>query len=351
MSNVLLLDNHLHYFEDPFSLISVLGFEERAGASLFKFKRFNIKPSEIILLDYKNTILNEPMRSNTINIANEVCSTVRTISVNLDSDEPFSNLSFKFNVAVDISGMSRHLIFEILYYLDILNARYFIIYTEAESYHPEKKLYDSLYPSYKNGEIFFLDLLNNMEDESIIYSKNYKILIPKHFSGRPETSRPPVLISFLAFKRSRLMAILNSFEFSRRIFIRSKPVREDLSWRYDLQTVINFDILDSRSSDIHNLSTLDPVLTFIELEKIISIVHPGTNVSVYDIFNIYFSPLGSKMQTVGSYYFWKKFNDITLVFSQPNQYYPDKFSKGFRDSFLFDPILFPYFFQSQEYIA
>jgi hypothetical protein len=50
--------------------------------------------------------------------------------------------------------------------------------------------------------------------------------------------------------------------------------------------------------------------------------------------NIYLAPLGSKMQTVGAFLFWRRHPEISIVFSQPKRYFRNKFSRNSRDTFV-----------------
>jgi len=313
-------------------IILAAGFETRSKALIERLiKESDMRLRNAIVLDYENKDLNEPTRS-------KIISAVRS---NFESYEviPLSDLEVIAKEigddkgdalkVVDISGMSRVLIFELLHRMLKVQATFNIGYTEAEDYYPDQQFYERLKEKKLENADFFFDTLDEIvERKEIIYSYNCKIVQPTDFRGTLEPGLPSVLIGFLAFKRSRIQAILSSYEFSVRVFILNKPVRPGLSWRTDLMHIINADVLRRRPSKIITLETLNPFASFRLLNREI-VENPDCKKA-----NIYLAPLGSKMQTIGSYFFWRKHPDISVIFSQPSEYFADSFSAGWKDTFI-----------------
>ena len=307
------------------------GFEDRARtAAVFLGKRSSLVPASAVVLDYEDLETNGPNRDKVIGVLKNSFSIVDVIK--LPEIEKALSLceerSMKGDIIlVDISGMSRILIFKVLNYLISSNIPFQIVYTEAETYYPNKSFYKKLRLAYEKGETKLLDEYQKLEQSEVIYSYDCEVDLPSEFRGRPEPGRPSVLIAFLTFKRSRLQTILRAFEFSNRILIVGEPVREDLRWRKELLALINYDLIKKRPTETKTLFTLDPFLISKNLEEYLEDQTLRKS-------NIYLAPLGSKMQTVGAFLFWRRHPEISIVFSQPKRYFRDKFSRNSRDTFV-----------------
>lgn len=161
-----------------------------------------------------------------------------------------------------------------------------------------------------------------------MYSSNCEIQEVPELPGRIFPNRPVMLLAFFAFKRSRLSCILNQYETNARILIQSTPVREDLKWREKALEIINFDLIDGNRNNIKKLPTLDWEQTYSFLTELYS-----KNNNAYR-FNMLLAPLGSKMQTVGAWYFAIKNPDVKVITSTPRKHFPDKYSIGYTDTHL-----------------
>ena len=314
-------------------LVLAAGFETRAKALMERLKdKPGLRFSAALVLDYADKALNEPTRSDVLRMIGHHFESFEVIATSeVDSIPDFMRRhKTEYTLPlIDISGMSRVLIFMVLHRISMTDVPFNIAYTEAEGYFPDKTFYNRVRNARLRNKDTLFDILDEIvEKKEIVYSYNCEITQPPEFWGMPEPGRPPVLIGFLAFKRSRIQSILSSYEFSVRIFILSRPVRQDLRWREELMEIINMDILKRRPSTVLNLATLNPFQTYGLLDKQI-IENPDCQKS-----NIYLAPLGSKMQTVGSFLLWKKYPDISVIFSQPNEYFKESFSEGWRDTFV-----------------
>jgi hypothetical protein len=313
------------------TLLLSAGFEDRArAAALFFGKGRKLVPSYAIVLDYEDLETNEPNRSAVMKTVRRSFSTVEVIR--LSKIEKAVSLCDERRmkgdvILVDISAMSRTLIFKVLNSLVSSNIPFQVVYTEAEKYYPNQGFYKKLKSVYEKEETKLLTEYQKLEQSEVIYSYDCEVDLPHEFQGRPEPGRPSVLIAFLTFKRSRLQTILRAFEFSNRILIVGEPVREDLRWRKELLELINYDLIKKRLTDIKTLFTLDPFSISRKLEEYLEDQTLRKS-------NIYLAPLGSKMQTVGAFLFWRRHPEISIVFSQPKRYFRDKFSRNSRDTFV-----------------
>lgn len=313
--------------EAAICLITIAGFEDRVRQSLVALRNWYGRPiDKAIVLDFDSTELNEPNRTLLIKAAKESSLITETANyTEFISSFKSSAKKNRFEFFFDISGATREQIFKILNALVANGDDFNIIYTEAESYYPKEELYHELIKKPINS-ISILD--DKIENEDIIYSKHCSIISPEGFTGTIEHGRMPLLIGFLTFKRSRLRCILDEIEFPVKILIVGKPNRDDLQWRKEILMRINYDNITQATEPIVELDTLCPVTTFSKLVDI------AFNNDRYFKYNIYLAPLGSKMQTVGAFFFWNYFKSTAIVFSRPQNYFPGTFSEGARGTFI-----------------
>jgi hypothetical protein len=142
-----------------------------------------------------------------------------------------------------------------------------------------------------------------------------------------------MLVSFLTFKRSRLAAILREYESNVRVLIEGVPIREDLQWRQRLMEIINFDIIEDNRQAICKIETLDWRATY----RMLSDLYNKENARYR--FNMLLAPLGSKMQTLGAWAFSVINPEVRIVTSTPSKHFPQKYSTGYRETFLIKDIL------------
>ena len=311
-------------FNDKSVLVVSAGFEERVLA----FPRFindkGYKFKKVIVVDYNNKSINEPTRSKLIEITKKFSAFQEILS--LENDKKIFCDSIQGNeVVVDLSGFDRVQIFLLLYTLDEMMAKYNIVYTEAEKYYPLKNFYNEIKKGTENSDQAF-DRYLDKEKIEFAYSYNCSLKQPKVFKGELEPSKQFYLIAFLAFKRSRLQAILQELEITNLICVLSSPVRKDLHWRKELQKIVNWDLI--RKSKCIELETLSPW-------KVVELLENITYKNMaYSKFNLVLAPLGSKMQTFGCYLFWYKHKEVSILFSKPDKYFKATYSESYRDTFL-----------------
>lgn len=309
-------------------LIIAAGFEQRNIAIMEIIKSVVIPIKKIIILDYENIEQNEPIRSKIINMATTISTAIQIVKTG-----ELQNLLVHIEIlendmlVIDITGMARIIIFQILNLIDKAKIAYNIAYTEAEEYFPLKEFYDTLIADDANEEVAFSRYLENEKTE-LVYSYDCDIVQPIEFIGNPEPGRPAMILTFFTFKRSRLQVILQVLEMEKKVLILSEPVRKDLKWRRDFMKIANLDIIQKNAPDVKFLSTVDAfqVMNFFE-EK-------AYKNKEYTKYNLILAPLGSKMQTIGSYLFWRKHPEISVLFSQPRSYFKDAYSRGYRDTFI-----------------
>ena len=211
----LLIKNH--YSNSKTILIVAAGFEKRCIAVIEHLKQHEQKLDEILIIDYNDTILNEPERSNIISSAKEISRRITIFDdLNFDSLFELNNSKLQKKILIDITGMTRVIVFKLLNYCDSKKMDYDIIYTEAEKYFPTKEFYERLISNTTYEEEAFMNYLENEKTE-LAYSYDCNIIQPKEFMGELEPGKPSMLLTFLTFKRSRLQRLLQEFEFDNKL--------------------------------------------------------------------------------------------------------------------------------------
>lgn len=329
MESVKLLETILkerRYLNKDLTIILAAGFEERSIAFLKKIKNFLLTVSKIIIIDYKNEDLNEPMKSKIFFESNNISKSFISIEA-----EKIYELKEHVNknklIIVDISGMTRVIMFNVLNLLDDIGLTYDIIYTEGETYFPVKSFYEKLIADNVDKEKAFSRYLEE-ERTDFVYSYDCEIFQPKDFIGNLEPGKSLMLLSFFTFKRSRLQILLQELEVERKVFILSEPIRDELKWRKEFMEIANLDLIQKNIPNVKTLNTLEPI-------NVIDFFNEVTYKNKeYSRYNLILAPLGSKMQTIGSYFYWRQHPEISVIFSQPKTYSKDKYSESYRDTFV-----------------
>ncbi len=229
---------------------------------------------------------------------------------------------------IDISGMPHSIILRALRSAANAAIQPLVLYTEAESYYPSYPEAE-LYLKYDDDELAFF-YASKEEETEVMYSGLSKVGTVKGFEGWLIPTEPTAVVLFPTFKRTRTSAILSELEVQRKVFLIGKPVRSDLKWRMRALRVINYDLIDYDTDYIREISTLSPMETLGSLESLFKegVISPRHNILI--------SPHGSKMQTVGVWKFCELNPDIRVITSYPHEYFPDKYSVGYRDGFILD---------------
>jgi hypothetical protein len=307
-------------------LIFSAGFEERCIAFLKEHSKTLLAHCHILMINYP-TVNNQWQEE-----INEIlkylgfsCQPIQDLFKLSDAINSYS----PENIFVDISSMDRLTMFRVLKIVDEIEIDYNIIYTEAENYYPLIEFYNDLIDnSNKNYELAF-DKYLDKENSPLVYSYECELYEDENFMGLPEPGYPILLVSFFGFKRSRLQLLLQSLEVDKKIFILSEPLREDLKWRKELQKIINYDLYQKNKNFVKELKTLNILESYSFLES--NICKDLTFLKN----NVILSPLGSKVQTIACFYFWRNHKEVSIIFSLPKKFYEDKYSIGYRDTFLF----------------
>ncbi len=315
-------------------LILTLGFETRTYSFADKLSKVNFNCDEVIIFNY-STNVNDNIK-NKIPLQKALKKEGRNF-LNLDCDsDSFSEvlrkrivekISQKGNIKIvfDISVCSSKLLLTSLNVLLDSNIELKIVYSEAAIYYP-------IYEEYLKNP-------NYLKDRNMIgISQGVNtVSLSQDYVGDNIDNKPEFAIAFPTFKPDRTKTTLIEIDegiFSeikkRLIWIVGQPHMEEphRSNRIKMLREIN-EINDGEDSPTsYEISTLDYKETMSILEKIYQ-----EKINQYHI-NI--SDLGSKMQSLGIALYCHIRPEISIYFSVPAQYNPERYSEGVKNHWVVD---------------
>ncbi|MGX1928339.1 hypothetical protein [Flagellimonas sp. 2504JD4-2] len=223
------------------------------------------------------------------------------------------------NIWIDISGLPTYGICAALNALRTFYPNNFlnVIYTEAKSYHPEKKEYDRLLKE-SNGNIEFLPKSMALEMS--------EVLMLESFSGHRSEEGRSCLAIFCGYEVHRSAGVIESINPSLLLLLHGKPGNNSLTWRLDLAKQLHNKFEGTRKSAIEEVSTLNPF----ESVKILKEYYQY----LFEDYDFTISPVCSKMQVVGMFLFWEEYREVQLVFPLPIGYSIEHQPVGFGKSYV-----------------
>jgi hypothetical protein len=316
----------------PFTLIVSAGFEPRAPRAAYLIHEARLRPERVIVLTYERDKDSKSHKS-IMAICEKLAPSDRRAEVRVEALEELERLLAEVpldeRVVCDITGLSRMAMYRVLTLLARRATPFWVIYTEADEYYPRKRDFKALLS--KDRSEAFLNLIN-YEHADVIYSGKCRVEDIPGFEGRHLPNYPLLLIAFLTYKRSRLGAIIREYEANLTFLVKAVPVRPDLKWRDRAMEIVNFDLIEDHKNSIIPAETLNWRTTLDLLERIYETDHANYR------YNILLAPLGSKMQTVGAWAFAFRHPEVRVVTSTPTVMYREKYSTGWRDTFLIDDL-------------
>jgi len=341
MSNkVLRIDEKLRGFVKPYIekisaieipddclFITCAGFEDRSVEALKHISAINKKQLHVIIFDYlpfyKQNRLDEMVRickRDDLTFDKIIYDRENPAEVYDDLNKVLKNKIKK--IYIDISGMSRLLIIQLLVYCYTGKrsiASISIIYTEANEYPPAKELVDA-------------QATENIEGLSrtamFISSGVFDVAIVPELASVVMQGQPVRLIMFPSFNWQQLVALQSVIQPHIFTFIHGVPLLEENHWRTDAIKKLN-GIEKIPSKEEYYLST------FYYEETL------DTLLDIYDKHNkkekIVIAPTGSKMQSVAVGIFRAFMEDIQIVYPTPISFNePEKYTIGVKQMYKID---------------
>lgn len=302
--------------------ICALGFEDRCLSAVMKLENYKYKCNNAIIINYdvhqKENNKNKAKLERTLK---KICKNIFYVLYNvidpLNSEKNFYNIlkeikpsGILINCSIDITSFSSASLIHILemmshvpnYKIDRLK----ILYTEAKIYYPLKK--DS----------------NKKIPENIYLSSGIReVVVVPSLSGLVYPGYSTLLIIFLGFDPIRARGAIKFFQPSKKIGIIGVPPSSKMKWRINEVRNRNINLFE-KSDELLKISTLDYRETIIKLTNLYNKFLSKSNFAI--------CPLGSKMQTLGVFFFTKIHTEVKLIFPIPMQFHPSRYSKGFSNT-------------------
>ena len=191
-----------------------------------------------------------------------------------------------------------------------------VIYSEAATYHPTKTEYEVEPSDWQNESQ--LGLERGVGD----------VRPSREFPGQHFDQLPDALLLFPTFKAERSRAVIAFVDPSlvgvqgeQVVWLVGVPPHPEYKWRIDALKEIN-GLTDNDFQ--HEVSTLHYRETLSRLESIYG--------QLWDRYKLTLSPIGSKMQALGSSLFCYMHPDTRIVFAIPAEYNAAQYSEGCRET-------------------
>jgi len=340
LEKVLRIDKKLFFLEKP-PLLSVdkvglsqgdvlvlcAGFEDRAVRALNHSINLGEKGFSVIVIDYLPFV-----EENRIGEINEKCHSHGIPVQYLQYDRPNpSGIGNRLlvllennagRVYVDISGMSRLLIVQIL---DALGSRpsefsgITVIYSIAQYYPPNEEEVDKAIEKMKEDFLYSAMFLS---------SGVFEVTVAPELSSFSMEGQPIRLIAFPSFNPNQLAALRSEIQSSSFTLVHGMPPLEENAWRPGkIKTLNRIDTISNRED--YDASTLEYSETIMLL------------LEIYDKYGItekiVIAPTGSKMQTVAVGIFRAFMEDVQIVYPTPRIFpKPKEYTTGSRELYRLD---------------
>ncbi len=225
-----------------------------------------------------------------------------------------SYLSRFDRVFVDISGMSRLLIVQIIVALVESRMKFHILYAEADVYPPLEKEYKEAHTS-------------DGPSPSFISSGIFEIVSCPELSSVAMLGGAIRLISFPSFDPIQLSNLVQEVQPTHNNVVYGIPPSDGMAWRTEAIDQLNKPTMEAlQRVEVHEASTLDYQET---LNLILDLYKEH---SAFD--RILIAPTGSKMQAVATGILRGVLADLQIVYPTPLQFVdPGRYTEGVKQIF------------------
>jgi hypothetical protein len=228
----------------------------------------------------------------------------------------------KGRVFVDVSGMSRLLIVQILTALNRRTSEFektSVLYSMANDYPPTEEEADAAIKRMSDEPLFSAVFLS---------SGVFEVCIVPELSSFALEGQPIRLISFPSFNANQIAALRSEIQASFFTFIHGVPPLPENVWRREKIGILN------RTGEISNREDLEAsTLDYRETMKLLLEAYDKYGVSE----KLVIAPTGSKMQTVAVGIVRAFLEDLQIVYPTPRLFpQPHKYTSGVREMFRLD---------------
>lgn len=311
--------------------LCALGFEPRCLALPRALAENGYRSEHVVVFEYDTNVKeNERNRAELESFLGEISDNIQLISLS-DPDYPnelrriLTSLRGRTQeqdprITFDLSVAANRIVVTAMAALCEAEACLNILYSEAAVYHPTQAEYEAQASEWTSGSL--LGLERGVGD----------VRPSREFPGQPFDQSPDAVILFPTFKAERSRAVITFVDPSldgvhgQQIvwLVGIPPLAENL-WRVEALKAIN------GLSDVdvqHPISTIDYKETLNSLESVYE--------RLSNDFNLTLSPIGSKMQALGSSLFCYIHPDTRIVFAIPKEYNAAQYSEGCREFWRID---------------
>ena len=307
--------------------LCALGFEPRCLALPKLLAESGYRSERVIVFEYDTNVEeNERNRGELTRYLGKISDNIEPLSLS-NADYPnelrrivtslrSGSLGVEPRITFDLSVAANRIVVTTMAVLCDAEAHLNILYSEAAVYHPTKTEYEAE-PSAWTAESL-LGLERGVGD----------VRPSREFPGQPFDQLPDAVILFPTFKAERSRAVitfvdpsLNGVQGDQIVWLVGNPPLPENRWRIGASKAING--LDDNDVQ-YQISTLDYKETLTSLESIYN--------GLSNKYRLTLSPIGSKMQALGSSLFCYIHPDTRIVFAIPREYNADQYSEGCRET-------------------
>ncbi len=294
--------------------VAGIGFEDRALAGLHLAcevsNQFGVVGLHYLpeVEENREAEFSEVCRANRLEVENFTYDRENPSGIGLTVGEHTSRFE---RVYLDISGMSRLLIVQLLAELIRRRNTVCLIYTEAEVYPPLEHEFDG---SHQDGAA----------SPSYLSSGIFEIVSSPELSSVSMLGSAIRLISFPSFDPSQLSNLVQEVQPTHNDVINGVPPYEELAWRTSAIQKLNSSTVNGlKRARCHNVSTFDYRETL------------GLLLGIYDKYaafdRLVVAPTGSKMQAVAVGIMRGVLEDVQIVYPTPLQFLePSRYTEGVK---------------------
>jgi len=318
------------------AVLVVEGFEERSIGFLRRLADTKVSVPALVLGRYgDNGDLNVEFREEFEALASRVASG-RWQVVELKDGEDWAREAAQLvggnELIVDISALTTRGIFFALDRLTRHSRHVSIAYSEAGEYRPTREEWEGLLREVA-GDVDEDTLIAEKADEMPwLYSGTHHAEIVTGHEGF-DAAGVNALVAFFPFKCARLAAVLGEQDYSAYVFIAGRPRLEGNSWRLEALMRINASVV--KDWPIVDMDTFGYKSTLSALSKEIC-----SDEGLLQRFDVHLAPMGSKLQKVACWVLSMLVPSVTVTTAVTHGYYPEAFSHGVGESWVF-PLLDP----------
>lgn len=304
-----------------YCLVICAGFEERAVAFLGEATRAQGHAGRVLIINYI-PVLGQNRLAETRRKCEDAGLSFEVIDYDRENVSGFGDLlSAKLGsnigrIYVDVSGMSRLLIVQILVALANRSGgfeRCSVLYAEASEYPPSQ---DEV-----KGEIEKMDI-DPLHAVMLLSSGVFDVQVIPELASTSYDGQQSRLVVFPSFNTDQLIALRNELQPSYSTIIHGVPPDPRNKWRTDAISKLNH-LENTGAEEVFNTSTLDYRETLDCLLRIYA-KHGTTE-------RILVAPTGSKMQSVAVGLFRAFVRDIQIVYPAARDFTsPTNYTHGIR---------------------